>query len=369
MKSTKKKTNAPKYFSGLNYSMANEDSSLERALVKRLGSKRILSVCGSGARALSLLQGEVTKLDCVDLSMEQLSIAKLRLAIIKSLEHDEYLKFWGYAPHSPKDHKPFRREVLEVKLANEPEVSKWIEYHQQNDWESLLYKGKWESSFATFGKITQTLLGPKALEFFQFNDLESQKDFLKKEFPWKRWNLLVKVIGNRATFNALLYKGDFIKKNVKLSYFDYYSQAFKNLFNHGLAKENFFLQLCMLGAVRFPEGNIIEADLACFQDMKKRAQEAQVSFIQEDVISQGKQESYDFISISDVPSYFSGKLESDFLQDLYPKLESGGVIVLRSYLRIPDADRTGYTDISSSHQDLIETEKTQMYKIEVLRKA
>ncbi|MEX1099422.1 MAG: DUF3419 family protein, partial [Bacteriovoracaceae bacterium] len=180
--------------------MANEDSALERAIATKLGSSKILSVCGSGARALPLLNEKVKTLQCVDLSPRQLSLGKLRLALIKKLDHESYLKFWGYAPFSPRDNKAFREESLRALEMPENERRFFLTLHQENDWESLLYQGKWESSFVTFGKIVQTLLGPKALELFQFKDLAAQKEWVEKKFPRKRWNLLVKVIGNRATF-------------------------------------------------------------------------------------------------------------------------------------------------------------------------
>ncbi|MEX1099421.1 MAG: hypothetical protein WEB87_03275, partial [Bacteriovoracaceae bacterium] len=158
-------------------------------------------------------------------------------------------------------------------------------------------------------------------------------------------------------------------KNVSESYFDYYSKAFNHLFSQGLAKENFFLQLCMLGGIRFPEGNILEAELNCYEDMKRSASRADISFIEKDVLSCAKEfGGYDLISISDVPSYFSGDIEKNFLQDLRPSLNPGGVVVLRSYLRVPAANRQGFQDLASDFKKEISREKTQMYKVEILQK-
>lgn len=353
--------------------MANEDTTLERAVVKKLESRNILSVCGSGARALALLNSNTQRLHCVDLSSQQLSLARLRLALIKKLELQEYQKFWGYAPYSPKDNRALRKEILLSLEADEEDRKLWNNLHENSEWESLLYKGKWESSFAFFGKLTQALFGHKALDFFQFTDLDAQREYLRKSFPRKRWNSLVRVIGNRATFNALLYKGDFIQKNVEQSYFDYYSSAFERLFTGSLVRENFFLQLCMLGAIRFPEGNIIEAHSECYADMKSNASSCEIEFYQEDIINRARklqetEEKYDYVSISDVPSYFSGETEKNFLQEIKPSMSKGGVVLVRSYLRVPDADRSGFKDISSEFQNEIALEKTQMYQVEILQK-
>ena len=357
-----------KYFSKLNYSMANEDSEMEREIVKSLGSRRILSVCGSGSRALTLLNPQVEKIDCIDLSQAQLGIASLRVELIKTLQLDDYLKFWGYPPYSPKENCEFRKKIFERVEFENKSLLKQEFIH--NDWGSLLYKGKWENSFSLFGTCVKKLFGKKSHKLFECETLDQQQTFLKEEFPWRRWNLVIRVIGNRATFNALLYKGDFIKKNIPLPYFDYYSKAFNGLFAKGIAKKNFFLQLCILGEIKFKEGTPVEADPTCFNEMKQSLMELTPGMKQKDIVSYLEEESgYDYVSFSDVPSYFSGDLEKNFLQRIRKSLAPNGVVVIRSYLRVPEVDRDGYKDITSQFVEGIGEEKTQMYRVEVLQKS
>lgn len=357
-----------KYFNKLNYSMANEDSEMERRIVKKLQSKKVLSVCGSGSRALTLLSPIVEKLDCIDLSEAQLGLAALRVELIKELELDDYLKFWGYSPYSPEDNIEFRKETFKALSFEAKEIIE--EIFEVNEWTSLLYKGKWENSFSLFGKAVKFLFGSKAHNLFKCENLDEQQAYLKKGFPWKRWNFVIRVIGNRATFNALLYKGDFIKKNIPMPYFDYYSKAFNTLFANGLARDNFFVQLCMLGKIEYKEGSPIETNSDCFGEMKESLNKLTPGFKQKDIVGYlEEQYGYDYISFSDVPSYFSGELEKNFLQKVRPSLAEDGVVVIRSYLRIPEVDRTGYTDITYKFKDEIEQEKTQMYRVEVLQKS
>ena len=77
----------------------------------------------------------------------------------------------------------------------------------------------------------------------------------------------------------------------------------------------------------------------------------------------------DFFSFSDVPSYFTGDIEKQFLQNIKPSLSSHGVVVLRYYLRVSEVDETGYEDITKEYSDLIKREKVGMYRIKVLKKA
>jgi S-adenosylmethionine-diacylglycerol 3-amino-3-carboxypropyl transferase len=78
--------------------------------------------------------------------------------------------------------------------------------------------------------------------------------------------------------------------------------------------------------------------------------------------------SLDYISLSDVPSYFSGVTEREFMQWMKPYLKMGAHIVLRHYLRKPEAmNLTGFRDVTVSYQDYFSFEKVQMYECEVYK--
>ena len=80
------------------------------------------------------------------------------------------------------------------------------------------------------------------------------------------------------------------------------------------------------------------------------------------------QQKFDFISLSDVPSYFNGHDEQDYLQRLKRCLNPGALVVTRCYLRVPEnTDTTGYDDVSETYAELIRLEKMQVYQIFVYR--
>ena len=55
--------------------------------------------------------------------------------------------------------------------------------------------------------------------------------------------MVLRAFGNAAFFNAFLYKGHFVKKNVPETHYEYYRQAYRKLFYLSLTKENLFQQL------------------------------------------------------------------------------------------------------------------------------
>ena len=84
------------FLENLNYSMANEDSTLEQSIALDQKSSKILSVCGSGSRVFPLVTQYATELDIIDMSSIQLDFAKLREKTFQQLNYKQFLEFWGY---------------------------------------------------------------------------------------------------------------------------------------------------------------------------------------------------------------------------------------------------------------------------------
>ena len=101
--------------------------------------------------------------------------------------------------------------------------------------------------------------------------------------------------------------------------------------------------------------------------MKKSLDSCRIFYHQNDLLSEiKKHKELDFVSLSDVPSYFSGSVEKKFLQDLKSSLASDALIINRNYLRIPNADRSGFSNIVDQYKKALSFEGVQMYRIEVL---
>src|SRR6185312_13405629 len=98
------------YFNRLNYTLANEDTSLELGLLPE-GVPHLMSVAGSGGRVLPLLAKFPKKVTCVDLSLEQLYLTELRFESLRALDHAEFLAFWGYPPSASEPHE--RRKLFQ----------------------------------------------------------------------------------------------------------------------------------------------------------------------------------------------------------------------------------------------------------------
>ena len=358
-----------KYFTqSLNYTLANEDTLLELDLLPN-GVGHVLSVAGSGGRVLPLLAKNPKNITCVDLSQEQLYLTELRIESVRALTREEFLAFWGYPPRSAT---PSERRSIFNKIKISESAKKFIKgLFDHLEWKSILYEGKWERTFIKLSQVNRLLTGVRGLELFSALNEKEQKEYLENKFPRKAWGMVLALVGNAGVFNTLLYKGAFPRKNIPKSFYTLYKQTFDRLFLSGLARQNFFLQLVFFGRVIFEDGLPIECRTDIFEAAKKSVIKTKISYVHSDLIQavEKSEMPIDFVSLSDVPSYFSGELEKNFMSRMSKNIAPHGIAVLRNYLHVPeDLDISDYEKVTGQYQDQILSEKVGVYQIEVYRR-
>jgi len=349
----------------LKYAMANEDTFLERNMVLAMKSKKILSVCGSGMRAYPLITESCDSLDLVDLSQMQLSWADLRRKTISELCHEDYLSFWGYRPLLPK----LRQQKYSSLLGKSNEEIFALFNH--NEWQAPIEYGVWEKTYRKLYQIVNFFVGNKWLhKLEQTKTLEEQNTVFFHPIFKLKWHGVLYIVGNKTLFNSLMYKGNFIKKNIKLSYVRFYQEAFDRLFKNNLLKDCFFLQLSFLGNIKNLSGVPCEAQAEVYLDIKKYIDKVAINFLNIDLIEHlaTGSKNYDFLSLSDVPSYFDDELGETFLQKIKPSIALNGIVVVRYYLRIYHPFLDGFEDITTQFENGIKAEKTQMYQVKIYKR-
>lgn len=356
-----------KYFTGLNYTLGNEDTTVEIELAHHYRPRGVFSVCGSGGRALPFCSDFTQLLTLADLSEEQILLAKLREATYRQLSYQDFLTFWGYYPYADDNFCETRKKLFfEMNLPSDVLVF-FTNVFKETHFHSVLYLGKWERTFKVLAQITRTIMGRDFDAILRIDDLNTQIKFLEEHFPHKRWKTVIFLLGNKTLFNAILYKGSFIEKNISDSHFTFYQKAFDRLFRNGIAQKSFFLQLCFYGKIQSLEGIPIEAQEKTHQRIGKSS--TQVNYLVEDMLthlSRGEKK-YDFLSLSDVPSYFKGEVEKNFMQMIKASLNPNAIVVNRYYLRVPACNLDNFVDVTDLHRDLIKNELVQMYDIRVYK--
>lgn len=357
----------PKYFHHLNYTLGNEDTTIEHAILPERAA-HVLAVGGSGSRVVPLLARSPSRVTCVDVSDHQLRLAELRVDAARSLGAGDYRAFWGFPPEPAG--RSERQRLFERIGMSAAQREHWTRVFEAQGWDSILYEGRWERTFAKLSRINAALTNRAGEALFEATTGAEHDRLLREAFPRTRWLLTLLLLGNPLMFNLMLYKGGFPRKNIPGTPFEFYRDSFDKLFRLGPARENFFLQVVFFGKLLYAEGNPCECQTAIYDRAQAALAHTQLEFRHGSIFDPPRpgDPPVDFVSCSDVPSYLPPPLEQTFLQQLRRKLAPGALVVLRTYLREPErADASGFDDVTGEYARVIAGEKVGVYQVRVLR--
>lgn len=356
------------YFSKLNYTLGDEDTLPEYQLLPQ-DVKHVVAVAGSGGRVVPLVAKHPVTITCVDILQEQLDLTELRVEAIRQLSFANFMALFGY-PEFPVDAE--ERKALFGKLNLRPQTQQRLEaFFEQSAWQPIIYLGEFEKMLQTVSKLIRFVVGDRLDVLFDFENLQEQQSFVKsKAFPHKRWTLALALFGNATALNALLYRGDFPKKNRTGSTFSIYRNMFAALFERVLCKESYFFQMLILGRLVNSRSAVMEADESLYDAIKQNLTKTQVHYAKTDIVSAINQsdEKVGFVSISDVPSFMPDDVANTFLTDISANLTEGAIVVSRGHLRITRPDTQGFNDISAQFSSLFSNERTGLWQIQCYQK-
>ena len=360
------------YFDTLNYTLSNEDTRIEMALLKERVS-RVFSICGSGARVLPLIAQNPESLDCVDLSLEQLMLCELRLAAARALTNDEFLFFMGYRGGIPDltagdaDRLPlFQRLELTPKTREF-----WTERLQAWRPRGFIFLGRWESHFQKLGRIFRHGLRLDMRPIFEAHSISEQLELFDKHWKPFVFSTFLKLVANEYVFNKFLYKGHFSgasgSRTESRPPYQFIEEEFTRIFTTTLVRKNYFMQILFLGGILYEEGLPIDAQVSTLNAVRKSR--TKVNYRQENLLEVLKDSAYDFISLSDTISYLPKEAAENILQCLGPQTPTGSTVVIRSFLRQPaKINSAGWTELVDKNQWAKKLDTTAVYEFEIYKK-
>lgn len=354
-----------RYFKALNYTLGDEDTRLELALLPER-ARQVVAIAGSGGRILPLLAKRPQRLACVDILPQQLSLLRLRLALLGTHDHATFLEFLGYREGMTPAQRRGLFDDLRLGVADREFLAGAF---GAIGWGRIVYQGRFERMLRTLHGIVRIATGEAGRGIFETADLDEQRRYYRTRFPHRRWKAVVAVLGNSAVLNSLLYAGDFPRNNLGISAFARYEEIFGHLFEHLPVRESFFLQQIFLGRVVHDVGLPVECDPQIYAAAKAALLDCDVQAIHVDAIEYAaSREDVDFVSISDVPSFLPDDRAASFLQEMRSALSPGALVVSRGHMRVAHPRLDGYEDVSAAHADLIAGERTGLWKVNVYRR-
>ena len=356
-----------KIFNTLNYTLGNEDNYLEHYLLP-YGVNHVMCVAGSGVSPMALLSKGPRILSCVDTAREQLYITELRIATARHLSYESFLSFWSYPGFTiePAERKSLFNTLV---LAHETRLF-FIKYFEKARWGSILYSGRLEKFGNLLVRPYRLLMGKKWKDIFYSSTIDEQHRFFNTKFPKKRFDLVIFLFSFFYRISLVFIK-DIMRENMQESFYALFHRIFYTLIQDFYLKENFYLQYFFNGRILFLEACPPECDPDIFTQIKKSIEHCDIRYIQENIVhaAQKSDEPINFFDFSNVPSYFTGEMERAFLQDIKPVLDEHALVLNRYHIHLPEKmDSSGFNNVSQDYKDIINSEATQLYHIELYEK-
>jgi S-adenosylmethionine-diacylglycerol 3-amino-3-carboxypropyl transferase len=234
-----------------NYGLSQEDALTEyRALDIERGD-RLIAIASGGEVPLNLIALADLAVEAVDVSREQLSLAKLKLAACRALEPAEAASFLGFtgAPAAARRHL-FERVAL---FLEEGDLAFWRGNVSAIE-RGAIRVGRFETYLRKFSRIGRFALGGKKLRgLFERDTLDERRDYFDRFLS----TALVKGLF-RAAFNPRLYRRRGIAEaglthDGERDIAGFFYGRFRDFCCETPARKNYYLQFVLWGRVLFPE--------------------------------------------------------------------------------------------------------------------
>lgn len=351
------------YFEQLNYALGDEDARVEQELVPD-DARHVVAIAGAGNRLIPLLARAPDRLRLFDIQAKQIALTELRLAALRDLEREEFIGLLGF----DESMSPEGRRSLFKRLTLSEEARRYLKrLFEAEGFGPIVYMGRFERMLGQLAAVSALYAGRGARHILEMTTLDEQLSYYHQAFPKRRWKQIVFLMGNSAVLNALLYRGEFPRKNLPESAYAIYTRIFERLFTRMLARSSFFLQMVLVGRLRFPEGWPAECDPGVYAAAKEAVRRTRVELVHGDVfgaLAAGDAPA-DLVALSDVPSFLPPGQDQGFLQAVHRGVRQGGRVITRGHLRVPKPVVDGYDDISEAHATLLASERTQLWQIHV----
>lgn len=229
------------FFSTIIYSSANEDPASELEALQLTSDDTVLTITGSGSRALDLLIASPKKVISVDMNETQTFLLALKCSAYKNLNYFEFKKFIGL---ETCDQRLSVYEIIKNDLSEE--AQRYWQQQSQKIAKGILYCGVWESYLLKLSWLTR--YREKLIkQLFNADSLEAQKNIFQQQWDGFLWQQFIKVLNIRWVWKYLLKEPgiDLIDSNLHIGH--YIHQRLEHTISTQMAINNPFLNLIIFG--------------------------------------------------------------------------------------------------------------------------
>ena len=368
------------FFGGpINYSACNEDGRSELSIVKQIDDARdFLVIAGGGERLFNLLVEDraEARFDVVDGNRSQLFLLELKKLCILTLPPDTLRAFLGLTDMSPKQRRDVYQQQIRPGLSSPAQA--YFDAHLRRIARGILYQGEFEQFLKIIATACGLVFGKTLKNFFACQTLDQQQRYFHSHIDGVRWQTLMWVLCRKIWFRLLSRDPAFYVYEGLDSYYKHLRGSIEHALLNIPAKENFLLSLMLTGRYQ-PEFDVMPP---CYRDenidaVKKNILQCEINLhhaLLGDFLGATTTD-YDFMSLSDIPSYVSSDELVGLLGSIASHLSPQAYVVIRQlFSRHNVFTRQKLTEcrlmpITALEDGLKQTDSSFIYQFQVLQSA
>ncbi len=222
------------------YSHVNEDSAVEHEIALDGEHTRVFCIVGSGERLIALLGSPtLTQIHAIDTNPEALYLLALKLAALRSLSADDYMRFIGLEFDDPELRA---RRWRELRPALQQDAQRYWDRRERWIRMGIVNCGHFERFLSTARPFLNAFLGKGFAECWTLEPGQF------RHFPWRRWSVVKHILSWRIAF---LLAGNrdpaFVSSGANVSTI---AHGLQRMLDQNLVSESFIWHLIFKGHLR-----------------------------------------------------------------------------------------------------------------------
>lgn len=349
------------FYKRLNYSLGNEDWTVEEQALKVAPGDHIVCVTASGDRPLHLLMTDCASIISIDMNPIQNYLLNLKRTAINHLDYEKYLGFLGCEDTS------HRYAIFnEIKPHMDPDAAEFWSQHKKMIENGVIYQGLVERLTNYAAKFFKLVRNKKIHKLFSFTEIDSQREYLSKEWDTFVWREFIEIFINSNVLKFIINDpglNSYIDTSIHPGKYIY--ERMQGYLNHSLAKKSPLLQLIFTGKV-LPDAYFPYLTFDGYT--KIRESKASLNYLTDNIIEYleaHNSNGIDCFSLSDIASYMPQEIFEKLLRAILNAAKSGARFCMREFMTkrtIPDELTQKFVRNSELEQKLEYEESNFVYR-------
>jgi S-adenosylmethionine-diacylglycerol 3-amino-3-carboxypropyl transferase len=312
------------------FSSCNEDTNSELRAFGDLQGKRVLCISAGGGRVLNLLHARPAEIWAVDLNPAQNFLLELKVAAMRALDHEGYLRFLGV--HACANRlATYQTHGIASRLSNA--AQRFFAAQPQLIQAGILFQGRLERYLCRLSKLLRWVQPFGVRRLFACEDLTQQRALMRKLD-----NALFRNIAETACRRGVLraFSGDpgfyrYVPPEVAL-HKEIYAGMLAHFDQH-LARHNPLMQLVFFGRFIHEAALPHYLNAASYEGVKaalERVKLITLTSTVNDALERAGSRAFDAFSLSDISSYLDDRAHAQLFAATLSAARPGARLCSRS---------------------------------------